>query len=171
MILEWDIGDKVLKAFRKEMLIKPQMQLLNKGDGFKEFISQKRYDDIKLLYELYREEVDCLKPIGDQMRAFISEQGKDQLRSIALVGPEGKNYSVKEIISRSEVIEKLIKMLDDYLHIVQYCFNSNTSFEIQRAQGFENFINFEIGNFTVSEILATYTDNILRKNGLKLPQD
>jgi cullin 1 len=32
-------------------------------------------------------------------------------------------------------------------------------------------LNFEIGQFTVAEILATYTDNILRKNGLKVPPD
>jgi hypothetical protein len=86
-----------------------------------------------------------------------------------VVGPEGKSYGVKEIISRSEIVEKLIKMRDEYIHIVQYCFGGNTSFEIQRAAGFGDFINYEISNFTVSEILATYTDNILRKNGLKLP--
>jgi len=62
-------------------------------------------------------------------------------------------------------------MLDEYRHIVSYCFEGNTSFELQRAQGFEAFVNFEIGQFTVAEILATYTDNILRKNGLKLPLD
>jgi len=68
-------------------------------------------------------------------------------------------------------VEKLIKMLDEYIYIIQYCFEGNTSFEIHRAQGFEAFLNFEIGKYTVSELLATYTDNILRKNGLKLPQE
>ena len=62
-------------------------------------------------------------------------------------------------------------MLDQYSHIVQFCFEGNTYFELQRAQGFESFVNFEIGSYTVAEILATYTDNILRKNGLKVPQD
>lgn len=62
-------------------------------------------------------------------------------------------------------------MLDQYHHIVQFCFEGNTYFELQRAQGFESFVNFEIGPYTVAEILATYTDNILRKNGLKVPQD
>ena len=38
-ILIWDVGQEVLGAFRREMLIKPQVELLNKGDGFKEFIS------------------------------------------------------------------------------------------------------------------------------------
>lgn len=36
-------------------------------------------------------------------------------------------------------------MLDQYRNIVQYCFEANTYFELQRAQGFEAFVNFEIG--------------------------
>jgi len=38
-ILTWDVGQQVLKTFRKEMLVKPQAQLLNKGNGFKDFIA------------------------------------------------------------------------------------------------------------------------------------
>lgn len=72
-ILTWDVGQAVLKAFRSEMLIKPQDTLLKKGDGFSEFISQQRYDDIRLLYQLYKDEQDCLKPIGDQLRHYITE--------------------------------------------------------------------------------------------------
>jgi len=49
-------------------------------------------------------------------------------------------------------------MLDDYLYIVKNCFNNNSSFEIMRAQGFESFINNDIGDYTIAEILATFTD-------------
>ena len=129
-ILTWDVGQQVLKAFRKEMLIKAQTQLLNKGDGFSEFISQKRYEDILLLYKLYREEVGCLKPIGDQLRNYIAEQGKDTLRSVQLSNADGKQLGVKEILFTSQIIQELIRMLDEFVHIVQYCFEGNTSFEI-----------------------------------------
>jgi len=40
-----------------------------------------------------------------------------------------------------------------------------------RAQGFEHFINLDLGEFTLAEVLATYSDQILRKNGLKMPED
>jgi hypothetical protein len=59
-------------------------------------------------------------------------------------------------------------MLQEKSQIVQQCFEGNSSFEIVRSQGFENFINFEIGQYTIAEILGNYTDNILRKNGLKV---
>ena len=38
MVFTWDVGPEVLKTYRKEMLIKPQSQLLNKGNGFEEFL-------------------------------------------------------------------------------------------------------------------------------------
>ena len=52
-LLTWDIGQELLKVFRREMLIKPQAQLLSKTDGFEEFLNQHRYEDIKLMYTLY----------------------------------------------------------------------------------------------------------------------
>lgn len=65
----------------------------------------------------------------------------------------------------------MLDMLQEYTGVVRDCFESNSSFEIQRAQGFELFVNFEIGRYTLAEILATYTDNILRKNGLKVSHE
>ncbi len=62
-------------------------------------------------------------------------------------------------------------MLQEKSQIVQQCFEGNSSFEIVRSQGFENFINFEIGQYTIAEILGNYTDNILRKNGLKVSHE
>lgn len=37
-MFKWAIGDQVIKTFRNEMLIKPQEQLLNKGEGLNEFL-------------------------------------------------------------------------------------------------------------------------------------
>ena len=54
---------------------------------------------------------------------------------------------------------------------MQKCFEGNSTFELQRYQGFESFINYELGTLTVSEVIASYTDNILRKNGLKVSND
>lgn len=170
-ILTWDVGQQVLKTFRKEMLVKPQAQLLNKGSGFKDFIAQSQHEHIKLLYKLYSQEPECLKPIGEQFKNYISVQGTNTIKSVPIATPEGKNLSIKEILSRSQIVEKLLKMLEEYLQIVKYCFQGNSSFEIMRAQGFEHFINLDLGEFTLAEVLATYSDQILRKNGLKMPED
>mgnify|MGYP001126184765 FL=1 len=64
-------------------------------------------------------------------------------------------------------------MQDEFSHILEYCFLANSNFAIQKDSGFESFINFEMGAapLTVAEMLSTYSDNILRKNGLKVPPD
>lgn len=59
-IFKWSIGEQVIKTFRQEMLIKPQEQLLNKGEGLNEFLAQSRYEDLRLLYKLYKDEPTCL---------------------------------------------------------------------------------------------------------------
>ena len=41
---------------------------------------------------------------------------------------------------------------------------------MQKASGFETFVNFNLGPYTLSEMLSTYSDNILRKNGFKADQ-
>lgn len=46
-------------------------------------------------------------------------------------------------------------------------------FERQRFSAFEEFLNRDRTScmVTMAEMLATYTDNILRKNGIKLAED
>jgi len=61
-------------------------------------------------------------------------------------------------------------MLDVHMHVVSFCFDSNPYFEMQRASGFESFVNFALGPYSLSEMLSTYCDNILRKNGFKADQ-
>lgn len=81
------------------MLVIPQSQLLNKGDGFFEFIKYKQYDNIKLLYSLYKEEPDSLKPIGELFKNYIIEEGKTILKEVELLNSSGKPFEIKEIIS------------------------------------------------------------------------
>ena len=90
------------------------------------------------------------------------------MNEVEAADPKTKeSYGIKELISKSQIMDSLIKLLQEHLDIVQNCFEANTNFELQRQKGFEEFVNFEIGKFTVAEILACYSDNILRKNGFK----
>lgn len=110
-IFNWDIGEEILKTFRQEMLVKPQAQLLGKGKGFKDFIQDKKYEWMRLLYKLYKEEPEHLKAIGDQFKQFIKEQGTSMLQQVELQNADGKTYEIKEIISTSQIVSKLLDML------------------------------------------------------------
>ena len=100
-MFKWSIGDQVIKTFRNEMLIKPQEQLLNKGEGLNEFLEQSRYEDLKLLYKLYKDEPNCLQAIAVRLREFIAAKGLGMLKQIELNNPQGKPLGIKEILQNS----------------------------------------------------------------------
>ncbi len=96
-----------------------------------------------------------------------------QLVSKVEFSEEHKEHNkIKEILASSQLIEQLVILLDKYVYMVKHCFNSNAFFERSRHSSFEVFMNKdrETGKVTMSELLAVYTDTILRKGGMKLPE-
>ena len=57
--------------------------------------------------------------------------------------------------------------------MVKKCFQNDAIFERSRQTAFEQFLNRDrdSGRVTMSEMLAAYSDNILRKGGVKLPEE
>ena len=47
------------------------------------------------------------------------------------------------------------------------CFNSDATFERQLMLSFQEFLNLDVGKFSMSELLANYADKVLRKGGIK----
>ena len=82
---------------------------------------------------------------------------------------------IKEIIGSSQIIEQLIKLLDKYVSMVKKCFNNDVLFERSRQVAFETFLNRDrgdVGRISMAEMLAAFTDTILRKNsGVKIQDD
>ena len=63
-------------------------------------------------------------------------------------------------------------MLEKYVLMVKKCFQNNAYFERSRHSAFEVFMNKdrETGRVTMSELLAVYSDSLLRKGGMKLAE-
>jgi hypothetical protein len=70
------------------------------------------------------------------------------------------------------LIEELVKLLEKFIYMVKNCFNNNALFERARQTSFETFLNKdrETGKVNMGEVLAIYTDGILRKGGMKIPE-
>jgi len=62
-------------------------------------------------------------------------------------------------------------MLDKFQTMVRTCFKGNSFFERQRQAAFEGFLSkegaLEKDKISMSEILAIFTDIVLRKGGMK----
>lgn len=61
---------------------------------------ESKYEDLKLLYKLYKEEQESLGPIAYRFREFIANKGTDLLKAVELYH-EGKLLGLKEILSQS----------------------------------------------------------------------
>ena len=51
--------------------------------------------------------------------------------------------------------------------MIDECFSKDNSFERQLMLSFQDFMNLDVGKFSMAEILATYSDKVLRKGGIK----
>ncbi len=51
--------------------------------------------------------------------------------------------------------------------MIQDCFNSDATFERQLMLSFQEFLNLDVGKFSMSELLANYADKVLHKGGIK----
>lgn len=79
---------------------------------------------------------------------------------------------LKELLVSTQLIEELVKLLEKYMAMVKNCFQNNAIFERARALSFEAFLNKdrESSRINMGEILAIFTDGILRKGGMRLPE-
>ena len=64
-------------------------------------MEQSRYDDLKLLYKLYKDEPTCLQAIAVKFKEFIATKGLNMLKQIELNNAQGKPLGVKEILQNS----------------------------------------------------------------------
>lgn len=65
------------------------------------------------------------------------------------------------------MVEKVIEMLMHYRRMIDECFAMDSTFERQLMLSFQDFLNIDVGKFSMAEILATYSDRVLRKGGMK----
>ena len=98
--LTWDIRDNLLKVFRNEMLISEYNSLFERDTGIRYLLNQDKYEDLKLLYVLYSEIPEYLKPISAHLRTHIEQQGHNLLNKVEYQ-EEGKALRPKDILQQS----------------------------------------------------------------------
>ena len=64
-------------------------------------------------------------------------------------------------------MEKVLTTLTHNKRIIAECFNLDTLFDRQLQLSFQDFLNLEVGRFSMSELMANYADKVLKKGGVK----
>lgn len=128
--------------------------------------AQNNFDSLKLLFQLYSPIVNGLKPISDKFKSQLIQKGTELIKSVETTG-NGKELSVKVILVNSQLVEKVLEVLTHHQKMILECFNSDATFERQLMLSFQEFLNLDVGKFSMSELLANYADKVLRKGGIK----
>jgi cullin 1 len=123
-----------------------------------------KHDDIKMLYVLYKPIKEGLKPVADIYKSHLIDQGRNLVESCATQS-EGKDLSLKEMLTNSNIVERILSLLTHNSRVIKNCFDSDTQFLRQLQLAFQVFTNLDIGKFSMAEFLAAYVDKLLRKGG------
>ena len=111
-----------------------------------------------------------MQPIASAFKDHILHQGLTLVGKVDFNQEDQREHSkIKVVLNESQLIEHLVAMLEKYQTMVKACFKGQAIFERSRHTAFEGFLNKDRDSdkTSMSEILAIYTDTILRKGGMK----
>ena len=145
------------------MLVMHQGTLIEKSTGIKHMLQNNKEEDFARLYRLFSPVAGALEPIAREFKNHIFQEGS-LLMDEAERSLEGRDHvKAKEIVSDSKFIDSLIALRNKYDRILQACFHRDRQFQTVLRSAYENFLNRDIKQISMAEILATFSDKILSK--------
>lgn len=166
----------LLKEADGKLLEQYQDILMKKEDsGMHMLLSDGRHDDLSRMYRLFSRLSGGLEPMATLFREYIIESGLGLIRGMnesgqADKGPK-KTQGAKDTIDHSFIQESLA-LHDRFSGILITCFDSSATFHKALKEAFESFCNKSIRGHSVPELMAAFSDAILRKGGAsKLSED
>ena len=128
--------------------------------------AQNNQEALKLLYKLYCPVAEGLKPIADKFKLQLTNSGRQLLQSCETM-KDGKDLPLKVILVNSQLVEKVLETLNHNRNVINECFSGDSLFDRCLQLSFQDFLNLDVGKFSMSELLAQYSDKVLRRGGIK----
>nr|GEU89074.1 cullin-1 isoform X1 [Tanacetum cinerariifolium] len=158
---------KLIKNVQHQLLSVYQTQLLEKEhSGSRALLMDDKIDDLSRMYRLFSKVTKGLDPVSSVFMQHVTGEG------IALVkqaedAANNKKAEKRDVVGLQEqvFIKKIIELHDKYLAYVNGCFMNHTLFHKALKEAFEVFCNKAICGSYSAELLATFSDNILKKGG------
>lgn len=173
---------KLLQSVDAELLTAYESQLLEKeNSGCVALLRDDKKEDLARMYRLFSRIPKGKEPVALVLRKHIENEG------MVLVEDTNQRASIKEEKGKGKgprpgrdgigpqenaFVKKLIKLHDKYLQYVVACFQNDSQFLKALKEAFEFFCNKQVGKTSPAEMLASFSDNLLRKgSGEKLSDD
>lgn len=167
---------KPLTDTLNDVLIVAHSQLMS--DEFKILLDQSQVEHIAKMFSLFSRVPTTLPPLAEIFAKYIQDQGMkavDNLKNDVMTEAakaEGAAKKKTTQIEPKQYVKVLIQVYRTYHDIVNVAFQNNPTFVKALDSACRNYINNNVvakppgvkGSSRTSELLAKYSDNLLKKN-------
>lgn len=148
-----------------EIVIKEKInKLLEKDTGMLYLLVHNLRQDLLRLHSLTANIQECKSQISLILNKFIKSEGE-----VVINDKIQKNQiSKKDSPEDPEFVKALMDLLKRFKSLLEESFKNDSSYQRSINSGFEDIVNKRIGKHTFAEILACYSDKLLKKSNSKM---
>mmetsp|Transcript_82470 Transcript_82470/g.229897 ORF Transcript_82470/g.229897 Transcript_82470/m.229897 type:complete len:757 (+) Transcript_82470:83-2353(+) len=150
LYLDRSSQDELLQVVQRELILKTAKQLVEMDSGCKTMFRNRRYDELTLMYKLFRREPTMLQHVTAVMKPYVEE------RCTAIVADQQK------VDNPPVYVENILELKAELDDMVSRCFDNLSEFQKARNQGLETVLNKDT---RCAKYLALFCDLQLRKKG------
>ncbi|KAK4487293.1 hypothetical protein RD792_006100 [Penstemon davidsonii] len=154
----------LLEKVQKELLVVYTNQLLEKEhSGLRILLRDDKVEDITRTYRLFHKIRTGLELIANMFKQHVNSEGMVLVQQAEdAVGNKAGNAGGAQ---DQAFMRKVIELHDKYRGYVTNCFSENSLIHKAFKEAFESFCNKVVAGSSCAELLASYTDDILKKGG------
>lgn len=157
LYLHQDIMNVLMKTCL-QVLVTDHSTLLR--DEFQSLLDMDRQEDLARMYRLLARIIDGLEPLKTKFEAHVRKSG---LANVEKVATEGENIEPKVYV------DALLEIHTQYAKLVEDAFGGESEFVRSLDNACKEFANrnkvCKTGSTKSPELLAKYTDNLLKRSG------
>ena len=140
--------DKIINEFLKEYIEVHAQTLLNmENSGLIQMIEQEKFQDIKLMFGLFKRCPNALEMFKQTLKTFIVTEGNKLVKN--------------EEIQNEELVKKVIEFRQKMVDLLQKSLDRDQTVELTVKTSFENFIN---ENDKTARSLVMFLDENFKKD-------
>ena len=165
----------LLKEADGKLLEQHQQVLLDKQDsGLHTLLKDGRTEDVARMFRLFSRLANGLEPMAKIFKGFIVEAGLELIDATneSVARAEANKEAAKDGGKRPKdpladhaFIRRAIELHDRFMDVLKICFDLSPVFHKALKEAFESFFNKSVAGHSVPELMASFSDAILKKGG------
>jgi len=164
---------KLLKEVQTELLAKYETELVEKEQsGCAALLRDDKTEDLARMYRLFNRIPKGLDPVAEIFKKHVEGEGMALVKEVTEAAntrkekDAGKQGRGEGGGSHEQIyVRKVIDLHDKYMEYVRTCFANSSLFHKSLKEAFESFCNKNVTGSSSAELMANFSDNLLKKGG------